>query len=264
MLITLIGAGNLATQLGLAFHEKGHPYCQVYSRTVASAEKLATTLEAEPVTDPEKIRPGADLYICALKDDAIQDVLSRVRVGKALMVHTAGSLPMELMAGYSSNYGVFYPLQTFSKLRKIEFRNIPIFVEASNPESRQLLYDLASEISGTVCVLDSEKRKYLHVSAVFASNFVNHLYAISDDILREKGLDFSYLLPLIEETTGKVHAMSALDAQTGPAVRFDKGVMENHVSLLKGHPEWIELYEKLSRDIHRMAINPTKTNNPFL
>jgi len=250
MLITLIGAGNLATQFGLALKEKGHVFLQVYSRTVSSAESLAMLLDAEAVILPEKIKPGAKLYICALRDDALLSVLPLISFGNGMVVHTAGSLPMDILAPFTSDYGVIYPFQTFSKLRKADFSEIPIFIEASLPESRKMLNALASGLSEKVKVLDSVQRKYLHLSGVFACNFVNHMYAIAGKIADEQGLDFNYLIPLINETARKVHEMAPIVAQTGPAVRLDKNVIEKHMTLLKDHPKWAELYEMITRDIH--------------
>lgn len=250
MVISLIGAGNLATQLGLALKEKGHRFLQVYSRTETSAEQLAGILEAEAVNMPEQIVTGAELYICALKDDALSAVLPKIHFGKGLLVHTAGSIPMEVLAPFTSDYGVLYPLQTFSKQRKADFSEIPVFIEAALPESQKKLFALASGLSGNVSILDSGQRKFLHLSAVFACNFVNYMYSIAGEVVEEQGLDFNYLLPLIDETARKVHEMAPKVAQTGPAVRFDRDVMDKHIALLNDHPEWVELYEKLSHGIH--------------
>jgi predicted short-subunit dehydrogenase-like oxidoreductase (DUF2520 family) len=250
MIISLVGAGNLATQLGLALKEKGHVFSQVYSRTAVSAEPLASGLGAEPVIAPEKITSDADLYICALKDDALTEVLPEINFGNHLVVHTAGSLSMDILAPYTSDYGVLYPLQTFSKTRKADFSEIPVFIEAVLPESRNKLFKLASELSGNVRILDSVRRMNYHLSAVFACNFVNYMYSIAGDIVEEKGLGFKDLLPLIDETARKVHEMPPKLAQTGPATRFDRKVMDKHVTLLYEHPEWAELYEKLSRCIY--------------
>jgi len=261
MNITLIGAGNLATQLGLALQEKGHRFEQVFSRTAESAEALAFLLGAEVVTRPELVRPGADLYICALKDDALSDVLSGIQVGNALMVHTAGSVPMDVLSVCTSDYGVIYPLQTFSKGRKVEFRSIPFYIEAVRPESLQVIQALVADLSDTVRVVDSEHRKYIHLAAVFASNFVNYLYAISGDILQEQQLSFDDMLPLIDEVARKVHTMTPSKAQTGPAVRYDQQVMGKQLALLQNHPEWAQLYELLSKGIHKQATDKAASTN---
>jgi predicted short-subunit dehydrogenase-like oxidoreductase (DUF2520 family) len=261
MTICLIGAGNLATQLGMALAEKGHDFSQVYSRTISSAKTLADALCCESVTRPEQLRSDADIYICALKDDALQEVLPQIKFGKGLLVHTAGSLAMDVLAEFTSNYGVFYPLQTFSKQRKVDFSDVPIFIEAVNSASMERLRVLASTLSLKVVSANSLQRKQLHLSAVFACNFVNYLYNIADDLVKEQGLDFKYLLPLIEETARKVHELSPAQAQTGPAVRFDRAVMDKHLELLQDHPDLKMLYDTLSEGIHKRAqIKLTNTD----
>lgn len=254
MQISLIGAGNLATQLAPALAAKGHRFLQVYSRTEVSARLLAEVLSCEAVVEPELIRPDADLYICALKDDAMSIVLPRLNIGKSLLVHTAGTVPMDFLSTYTSNYGVFYPLQTFSKSRLVEFSKVPFFIESGQPESLELLKGLASCLSENVIPANSDQRKQLHLAAVFANNFVNYLYGIAQQLVQEKGIDFKYLLPLIEETANKVQTLTPIQAQTGPAVRFDHTVMDSQLESLKNHPDWQQLYESLSRGIHQRAI----------
>jgi len=254
MRISLIGAGNLATQLGPALAAKGHSFLQVYSRTADSAEQLADKLNAQAVTQPEQIHSDVDLIICALKEDAFSTVLSRIDYGNAILVHTAGSLPMEELAEYTPNHGVLYPLQTFSKQRKVDFAEIPFFIEAANPEILKVLERLALDVSETVIPADSNQRKYLHLSAVFACNFVNYLYGVAENLVQEQGLDFQYLIPLITETAAKVKSLSPLEAQTGPAVRYNRTIMEKQLTLLKEHPDWQILYQKLSEGIHDRAI----------
>jgi len=253
MQICLIGAGNLASQLAPALASKGHCFLQVFSRTEDSAQRLASVLQCESVVRPELIRTDADLYICALKDDALSQVLSRIKFGKGLVVHTAGSLPMNLLAEYTPNHGVFYPLQSFSKQRQVDFSEVPFFIEAAFSESFETLRKLASCLSDKIIPADSEQRKQLHLSAVFANNFVNYLYSIAEDLVNEKGIDFKYLLPLINETARKVQTLTPVQAQTGPAVRFDRAVMDSHLELLNDHPDWKLLYEKMSEGIHERA-----------
>jgi len=255
MRIGLIGAGNLATQLASALAAKGHHFLQVYSRTEYSAGILAARLGCEAVVQPEQICSEADLYICALKDDVLSQVLPRVNFGKGLLVHTAGSLPMTVLSDYTPNHGIFYPLQTFSKQRPVDFSEVPIFIEAALSDSLDLLKNLASELSEKVVQVSYEKRKQLHLAAVFANNFVNYLYSIAEDLVHEKGLDFQYLLPLIEETSRKVKTIAPVKAQTGPAVRFDCRVMNKHLQLLGEYPEWQHLYEILSKGIYERTIN---------
>ena len=246
-----MGAGNLATQLGIALKEKGFPFAQVYSRTTGSAQALGRKLQTEFTTDLSQIVPDASIYIFAVKDSALPEILNQLPKLTGLLVHTAGSLPMDIFAPYTSHYGVFYPLQTFSKERSVVFRNIPFFIEARNPEDEKFLKELGTHLSDTVIPLSSEKRKFLHLAAVFACNFTNHLYAQAGDILAEQGISKEVLLPLIEETAEKIKTISPHDAQTGPAVRYDRNVMEKHLTLLEGDSQKQEIYELLSRSIHK-------------
>lgn len=255
MKIILIGAGNLATSLGKALLDAGHDILQVFSRTIESAAKLADLCEAAPVNDISKVRDDADLYVLSVKDSALAELIPRLCKGKEshVFVHTAGSVSMDIFQGMAIHYGVFYPMQTFSKSRLVDFENIPCFVEGSDEFSLHLLDSLARELSNSVYHLSSADRKYLHLSAVFACNFVNHCYAISQDILGKHGIPFDVMLPLIDETARKIHEMSPIDAQTGPAVRYDGNVMREQSLLLRDNPMLKEIYDRMSMSIHRMA-----------
>ncbi|MDR0540608.1 MAG: DUF2520 domain-containing protein [Dysgonamonadaceae bacterium] len=250
MKIVLIGAGNVATQLGIALKEKNFQVIQVYSRTLSNAEMLGKKLQTDFTSRLQEITTQADLYIFAVKDAALSPVLKVFPPTKGLWVHTAGSLPMDIFKDSSaSRYGVFYPLQTFSKNRKISFEHIPVFLEANDPKDEQLLEKIALSLSDKVIRLSSEKRKYLHLAAVFACNFTNHLYDIAAQLLENLEIDWKVLLPLIEETAGKVQELSPREAQTGPAVRHDVPVIEKQMEMLKGDPGKQNIYRILSRDI---------------
>jgi predicted short-subunit dehydrogenase-like oxidoreductase (DUF2520 family) len=253
--ITLIGAGNLATRLGIALLGAGHEFRQVYSRSRESADLLANRLGAEGVVHSASVLPDSDLYICALKDDVLPMVLPQIRFGRGAVVHTAGSVSLDVLAPYSDRIGVFYPLQTFSKYRQVDFREIPVYVEAKEPEMVFFLKSLAESVSERVREVDGEKRLSLHLAAVFACNFTNYFYSVAFDLVNEKNLDFSDLLPLIRETAGKVQQMSPTDAQTGPAIRLDKNIMNKHLDSLKEHPDLIALYEQISLGIYERQKN---------
>ena len=252
MRVVLIGAGNVATHLGKALQEAGYRVLQVYSRTAQSASELAETLSSGYTTEVEDIRKDADVYIVALKDTALQALAPALVKGReeALFVHTAGSMPMALWEGLLPRYGVLYPMQTFSKQRPVDFHTVPFFIEASGEEELQILHELAGRLSPLVYRADSEQRKYLHLAAVFACNFVNHMYALSAQILAGQGIPFEVMLPLVDETAQKVHRLSPVQAQTGPAVRQDVNVMERHLELLADEPALRELYEKISKSIY--------------
>jgi len=256
--ISLIGAGNLATRLGIALKKAGHEFVQVYSRTEASAQILADLLGAEAVVHPESLLSDASLYICALKDDALPEILKRVEVGNGILVHTAGSLPLNVLKPFAAKTGVFYPLQTFSKEREVDFSTIPVFVESSDKVVLYILKQLAADLGSEVYEINSEQRLKLHISAVFACNFTNYLYTISSDMLAEQNIPFEVLKPLILETAAKVQSNVPSNVQTGPAVRFDRTVMDKHLALLEKHPAWKVLYKELSLGIHQRTKSPKK------
>lgn len=251
--VVFIGAGNLATNLAKALYYKGFRIVQVYSRTEESARTLAQAVEAAYTTDLASVAADAQLYIVALKDAAFVRMLPEIVAGRenALWVHTAGSIPMNVWAGRVERYGVFYPMQTFSRQRMADFRQIPVFVESNSAEDARFLKDIASALSGKVYEATSEQRKSLHLAAVFACNFTNHMYTLAAGLLEKYGLPFEVMLPLIDETAHKVHELEPRLAQTGPAVRYDGNVIGEHLQMLAGEPQMQELYKLISDSIHR-------------
>lgn len=255
--IVLIGAGNVATHLGKAFHEAGCRIRMVYSRTKESARILAESIGCPYTTDITSIDNEADIYIVSLKDSVLDHILPELVKcnSKALFVHTAGSVSIDIWKGLTHRYGVLYPMQTFSKQRDINFDNVHFFIEANTEEDTEMLIKTASLISRHIFKASSEQRKYLHISAVFACNFANHMYSICEHLLTSHGLPFSAMLPLIDETAEKVHHLSPVSAQTGPAQRDDHNIMNSHLSLLKDEPEIAELYLRISENIHNYQRN---------
>lgn len=237
MKIVIIGRGRLATNLEHALLSVGHEVVSINSRT----------LEALP--------EEADVFVIAVKDAALVDVIRAATKGREnqLFVHTAGSMPMNLLAGLTAHYGVFYPMQTFSKERLVDFNDISLFLEANDQTSMERLKMLAASLTTHVYELDSEGRKHLHLAAVFACNFVNHCYALSAELLAAKGLPFSVMQPLVDETARKIHELAPVDAQTGPAVRDDQNVMQMQTAMLADNPAVQHIYEVLSKDIQRLA-----------
>ena len=248
--VVFLGAGNLATQLALALSDKGITVQQVYSRTPESAQKLAQKVNASFTSDLSQLVKDADLYILAVKDAAIEEVLKGLSLPSgSLIVHTAGSIPLDILSSYTPNYGVFYPLQTFSVDRKVDFSSIPLCLEASEPGVLTQLYALGQRISSSIHTITSKERKTLHLAAVFVNNFVNHLYVAGAQILHDNGLHFDLLKPLIRETAEKVQTMHPIDAQTGPARRNDPQVISNHLIMLQGSPELQKIYSFVSESI---------------
>lgn len=254
MKTVFVGAGNLATNLGMSLIAKGADVVQVYSRTEASASALSEKLKCTHTTDIDEIIKDADIYFISVKDSVLESLASRLLPGRegCLFVHTSGSMPMSAIP--FTRRGVFYPMQTFSKSKIVDFSNIPIFIEAADSEDLSKLDALAHKLSSSVYVLDSSRRRYLHLSAVFCCNFVNHCYAISEDILKSCGVPFDMMIPLIDETSAKVHIISPKKAQTGPAVRYDENVIAKHLDLLCDKPVFQDIYRIMSDSIHKMSI----------
>ncbi len=252
MRVVFVGAGNLATRLSLEMRKSGMTIGQVYSHTSEHARALADELGCGWTTAPERIVEDADLYVFSLKDTVLQDVIARVRPNDGLWVHTAGSMPISVFEGFAARYGVIYPLQTFSKGREVDFKRIPFFLEANTPEDGKVVEEVAGTLSRDVRFLSSEKRKALHLAAVFACNFTNHIYSLAERILEERQIPGEVLLPLIDETAAKIHVMSPAQAQTGPAVRYDENVINKHMAMLED-PDMRDIYESLSRSIHKEA-----------
>ena len=247
--IVFIGAGNVATQLGNALYKNGCTISQVYSPTRKSAGTLARQLNAKAITYLKELDLTADIYIIAIKDDAIAEVVKQLALPDKLVVHTSGSLPLAVLKNVSENYGVFYPLQTFSKNKNVNFTNIPICIEANNKKTVGLLQALAHSISKNVHSITSEQRKIIHLSAVFACNFSNHMYAIAATILADHQLSFDLLKPLIAETADKIQFNDPDKMQTGPAIRGDIKTMNMHLKLLGTDKELKTIYKLLSKHI---------------
>ncbi len=252
MRIAVIGAGNMATGLSLALAGKGHTILQVYSRTLQSAHLLASLLgdQVGYTNSIKEVTTEAELYIFSVSDSALPDVISQLPSNNGIWVHTAGSMPMDLFASRCERYGVIYPMQTVSKERQMDWSQVPIFIEASAPGVTQLLEEVASSISHNVKRCNSQQRQALHLAAVFACNFTNHMYAIAEKLLQEQGLDFDIMKLLISETEHKAEIMSPRQGQTGPAIRNDVNVMTKHTRLLQGTPEE-EIYNIISNNIQR-------------
>lgn len=259
MKVTLIGAGNLATQLGKSLKKAGVIISQVYSRTEDSARTLGELLDAEWLTDIKALRYEADIYIFSVKDSVLCELISEVCKGRGdkLFLHTAGSMPMSCFEGKALHYGVFYPMQTFSKSKDVDFERIPVFIEGNSIETEDVIRSLANKLSQRVIRLSSADRKYLHLAAVWACNFTNYCYTVASDILGEHGIPFDVMLPLINETTEKIQKISPNEAQTGPAVRGDRNVMSKQLELMNGKENLQELYKMLSKGINPLVDNLT-------
>ncbi len=254
MKVIFIGAGRLATHLAIELSKHSIDILQVYSRTDNSAIELAQKVNAKATSNIKEVRTDADIYIFSVKDSALPQLVKEIPSNKGLWIHTAGSIPLDIFKENNNRYGVLYPFQTFSKDRYLDFSIIPIFLEANNQSDLKVLFDIAQQISHKVYSLSSEKRQYIHLTGIFACNFVNHMYSISNDILEKEGIPFEAVLPLIDETAAKVHNLSPRIAQTGPAIRYDENIINKHIELIKDN-NLKQIYTLISEDIY-------KTNKP--
>jgi predicted short-subunit dehydrogenase-like oxidoreductase (DUF2520 family) len=253
--IVLIGAGNLAVHLGKALFRGGFNISQVYSRTSESAENLADILNAEAITNIEKIDKSAQFFIFAVNDSALPELLRKIgHADEHVLIHTSGSVPLDVFKDFAKNYGVIYPLQTFSKFRNISFLEVPVFLEANTRETLTRLMGLVKDISLKVNFADSSQRQVLHLSAVFMNNFVNHFYTLGVNVSKDLGCHFGFdvFKPLILETAQKVlDSGNPSICQTGPAVRGNTEIMKKHLSLLEKNPEIQNLYTFVSENISK-------------
>ena len=253
--ISIIGAGNVATHLAIAFKDAGKEIVQVFSRQLTQAEELASRCGAAAINEIPEMNQEVDLIVIAVSDDALVEVVGRLNVGDALVVHTSGSVSMDVLKPLGENIGVFYPLQTFSKEREIRFNEVPLCLEANSVRNLDLLKTLAISITDQIYFIDSAQRMKLHLAAVFACNFSNFLYSIAEMILVDNGLSFDLMKPLIIETAEKAKAISPSKAQTGPAIRKDKKVIYKHIRMLSENDDFREVYELLSKKITELTSN---------
>lgn len=249
--IVLIGSGNVAAVLGRKFKAAGHNIVQIFSRNAAAASELAYEWDTESANYKILINKNADIYLIAVSDDAIEDVIVDIRLPGKVVAHTAASVPKEVLKSVTEHYGVFYPLQSLRK-EMVALPDIPIFFDGIDDMTKRKLEALAHSIAAEKVVEGNDNdRLKLHVAAVVVSNFTNHLYALAEDYCRKEGLDFKQLLPLIDETAKRLKASSAIQAQTGPAIRQDSDTIQKHLELLKDHPQLKNMYVLLTESIQQ-------------
>lgn len=255
MRVTMIGSGNVSTHLAAALKNAGHRIIQVFSPNIGHASLLAYHVGAEATDDISTINAETDLYIIAVKDDAIANIAQQLAVHQRLIVHTSGATALEVLSGITQHAGVFYPLQTFSKEKELDFRSVPLCIEGASEAITKHLIELGQTISNNIYRVDSAQRRILHLSAVFACNFPNYLYNVAQNLLAKHQLDFNLLRPLIMETAEKVQQRFPADVQTGPAVRNDVQTMAAHEQLLQGDVFLQNLYRLLSEGVTKMEKN---------
>ena len=256
----MIGAGNVASHLAPALRQSGLTPLAVYSRSLGHARELADRLDGAQAADQLGDLPRADLYVCCVRDDALPQLAAQMKTlgfpSDALYVHTAGCVSLNVLSEHFGRAAVLYPLQTFSKEASVNWREIPLFVEASDAGTLQVVQQLAEQLSDSVQQLSGRVREALHVAAVFACNFPNHCYSLAYSLLQEAGVNPVCLNPLVRQTARKLETVPPQQGQTGPAVRGDRQVMQRHFEALATHKEWQHIYRVMSQSIAAMAHKP--------
>ena len=248
MKIVIIGSGNVAYHLAKALVSNSFSVAQLFGRNEEELKKIADELQLPYSTT--HLDQNADVYLIAVSDSAIHEISAKISNPNALVAHTSGAVSRDTLHG-TYRKAVFYPLQTFSKSKELDYSEIPFFIDGEHEQDQHLLTSIAEKISGKVFFADDEKRKYIHLTAVFACNFVNHLYARAKEIADEQNIPFDFFLPLIDETTKKIHEINPKEAQTGPAVRNDQKVLDLHRSLIHDE-EQLKIYNTMNESIKKM------------
>lgn len=249
MKIAIVGAGNVATHLSKELKRVNVDVVSIWSNRFVNAEKLANEVGGYAASDLKQlIVEDSDIIIIAVKDDVIKAVADQLKGYKGIIVHTSGAVGLNEVASVE-NYGVFYPLQTFSKAKEINFKNVPLCLEANTAATLLKLKELAGLLSKNIYEVNTRQRETLHLAAVFACNFPNYLYTIAQQLLEKQQLNFELIKPLIEETANKVQTALPATVQTGPAVRNDEQTLLKHKGLLKENPDWLNIYSILSANI---------------
>lgn len=259
-IVAIIGAGNVATHLAIALAQSAD-MVQIVSRHDDTARRLAERVgpRCSHSGNIDDLMAEADFYIIAAHDDAIAEIAESTPDYPGIWAHTSGSVSAEVFSGKKSRFGVFYPLQTFSRELEVDVRKIPFFIEGNSDESALALRALALRIADNVMNADSERRRLLHVAAVFACNFANLMWMEADTLLRRDGLDIRFLMPLIETTLNKLHSLPPREAMTGPARRGDAEVIQRHETMLDGRTR--EIYSLLSDTILETYHSPLSASS---
>ena len=247
MKTVIIGTGNVAYHLAKAFTQNNIKVHQIFGRNEIELSNISNEFN---IPYSNENLEEAELYIIAVSDSAVENISELIKNENTLVAHTSGSLPKEILKG-KYRKASFYPLQTFSKTKDLDYSKIPFFIEAEDQIDEKSLFELASIISENVEVSTYEKRKYIHLTAVFACNFVNHLFARAKEISDSQDLDFNYFLPLINETVEKIYHLDPKLAQTGPAVRGDERVVKLHEELIT-NKEQLDIHKTLNESIKKM------------
>lgn len=244
--VVIIGAGNVAYHLVRSITSSGNKLLQIYNRTLSNVSSTSTANITQTINS---ISPDGDIYIVCVKDMAIEEIASKLRLENKLVVHTSGNRSMDLLKPCSSNYGVFYPIQSFTKNIPINFKKIPLVIEANNDQAQEILVDFSRTISDQVILMNEIDRQKLNIAGVFVNNFTNYIYSLAYDYLKNENIDFTILQPLIQNTVDKLKLGIPREMQTGPAVRNDSETIESHLKLLEDYPFLKSIYQDVTQSI---------------
>ncbi|MBN1651320.1 MAG: DUF2520 domain-containing protein [Bacteroidales bacterium] len=250
--VVIVGSGNVASHLAFAFKEVGIQLLGIYSRHYENAQELAAKTGVKAIRNLQEIPLDADAYLYAVNDVVLPEVLKNSPDIEGLMMHTSGTVGLDVFPDRFKRTAVFYPLQTFTKDKEVDFSAIPILIESKNKADLKLIDALGRNLSTSIRITNSEQRKQIHLAAVFACNFSNYMFYIAQDLLQEKGLDFNLLKPLINETVDKINTLSPAESQTGPAKRKDFATLNKHLEMLKHNPVYLNIYHSISEQIQKI------------
>jgi len=249
MNIVIIGSGNTAAILGRKFKRAGHEILQVVSRNASAASELAYEWNTESANYLTLLNKTADVYIVAVSDNAVKEIAAELKLPGKVVAHTAAAVPADVLKSVTEHYGVFYPLQSLRK-EMDRLPDIPVYVDGHDNVSQRMLQQLALSVSNYPPVeAGDDQRLKLHVAAVIVNNFVNHLFVLAEEYCKREGIEFSQLIPLIDETISRIKEISPREAQTGPAIRHDENTIKKHLDVLAAHPELKKIYLTLTSSI---------------
>ncbi len=248
----IVGTGNTAWFLATKLHAAGHLCKGIYGRDIAKATELANAIDANAYELINGIPDDAHACILAVSDSAIEEISSKLSFRKTLLLHTAGAVSSNVLKDAAKNYGVIWPIYSITKQQLPETRNIPSAIEVNNTDSSALIRTIAASFTDSVYEASSDKRKQMHLAAVFSNNFSNHLFAVAEKMCAENGIPFSTMIPIIAQTAERINNQSPSTLQTGPAKRNDTATMQEHLQLLNQYPEWEEMYKSISASILKM------------
>ncbi len=253
MNFSIIGTGNMAFFLAQELSAAGHEFIGIWGRNSAATNKLALKYDTKVYSSIEEItdEEGHFCFI-AVKDIAIAEIAARLNFKHTTLIHTAGASPLQLLGNQTKHTGIFWPVYSIVADNLKTIKDIPIAIQGNNPQTENVILDMAKSITDKAFIANEEQRTHLHLAAVFANNFSNHLMAIAQEICMKQHLSFDYLQPIVAQTFERLKTEPAKDLQTGPAIRDDKMTMQKHIDLLKSNPEWALLYQSLSNSIRKM------------